>query len=204
MGTTASLTLDLAAKMLASRVGVAATRSAAKPFMAQNLPKLALAARVPATQYRPIATVKQTPAEGNEILAKQRLNRPVSPHLGIYKMNQTWLGSSAWTRITGCALSGVAYLYFGSYLVAPLFGWHLESASLAAAFAGMPFIVNGGIKFLLGFPFAMHFSTASSTSSSTPVGASPRRPSSGSRRRRGPLVSSVVCSLHSVCKALYG
>merc|ERR1711988_2063701 len=149
--TTASLTLDLAAKMLASRVGVAATRSAAKPFMAQNLPKLALAARVPATQYRPIATVKQTPAEGNEILAKQRLNRPVSPHLGIYKMNQTWLGSSAWTRITGCALSG------GSYLVAPLFGWHLESASLAAAFAGMPFIVNGGIKFLLGFPFAMHF-----------------------------------------------
>merc|ERR1712025_641249 len=124
--------------------------------MAQNLPKRR-SQLVPATQYRPIATVKQTPAEGNEILAKQRLNRPVSPHLGIYKMNQTWLGSSAWTRITGCALSGVAYLYFGSYLVAPLFGWHLESASLAAAFAGMPFIVNGGIKFLLGFPFAMHF-----------------------------------------------
>merc|ERR1712000_11148 len=77
--TTASLTLDLAAKMLASRVGVAATRSAAKPFMAQNLPKLALAARVPATQYRPIATVKQTPAEGNEILAKQRLNPRLAP-----------------------------------------------------------------------------------------------------------------------------
>merc|ERR1712000_349728 len=91
---------------------------------------------------------------------RQRDPRQAAPHpprLGIYKMNQTWLGSSAWTRITGCALSGVAYLYFGSYLVAPLFGWHLESASLAAAFAGMPFIVNGGIKFLLGFPFAMHF-----------------------------------------------
>lgn len=62
-----------------------------------------------------------------------------------------------WTRITGCTLSGAAYLYFAGYLVAPLMGWHLESASLASAFASMPYLVNGGIKFFLGFPFVFHF-----------------------------------------------
>ena len=81
----------------------------------------------------------------------------MSPHLGIYKMDQTWFSASAWTRITGVTLSGASYLYFMSYLVAPLAGLHLESASLASAFAAMPFIVKGGIKFLLGFPFTYHF-----------------------------------------------
>jgi succinate dehydrogenase (ubiquinone) cytochrome b560 subunit len=141
------------------RVGVAAMRGAAKPngLFVQNMPKLALAARLPSNQTRPVATVKHTPAEGNDILAKQRLNRPIAPHLGVYKLNQTWLGHSAWTRITGCTLSGAAYLYFTSYLVAPLFGWHIESQTLAEAFASMPYAVSGGIKFLLGFPFVYHF-----------------------------------------------
>lgn len=107
--------------------------------------------------YSPVATVKHTPTEGNDILVKQRLNRPIAPHLGVYKLNQTWLGHSAWTRITGCTLSGAAYLYFSTYLVAPLLGWHIESQSLAEAFASMPFAVSGGIKFLLGFPFVYHF-----------------------------------------------
>lgn len=72
-------------------------------------------------------------------------------------MDQTWFGASAWTRITGCVLSGTAYAYFSAYLIAPLLGWHLESASLASAFAAMPFIVKGGLKFtLFGFPFAYH------------------------------------------------
>lgn len=105
----------------------------------------------------PVATTKVTPTEGNEILAKQRLNRPVAPHLGIYKKNQTFFSHSAWTRITGCTLSGVAYAYFAAYLVSPLVGWHLESASLASAFAAMPLAISGGIKFLLGFPFTYHF-----------------------------------------------
>lgn len=72
-------------------------------------------------------------------------------------MEQTWFGASAWTRITGCTLSGAAYVYFASYLVAPLLGFHLESASLAAAFAGLPFLAKGAVKFALGFPFAFHF-----------------------------------------------
>lgn len=105
----------------------------------------------------PITTIKHTPSEGQEILAKQRLNRPISPHLGIYKLDQSWFGASAWTRITGCTLAGTAYVYFTAYLVAPLIGWHLETASLASAFAALPFAVKGGLKFvLLGFPFAFH------------------------------------------------
>lgn len=72
-------------------------------------------------------------------------------------MEQTWFGASAWTRITGCTLSGAAYVYFITYLSAPLLGWHVESLSLASAFAGLPFLVKGGVKFALGFPFAFHF-----------------------------------------------
>lgn len=105
----------------------------------------------------PVTTSKISNDEGHEILAKQRLHRPIAPHLSVYKLNQTWFGHSAWTRITGCTLSGAAYVYFTSYLVAPLFGWHIESAALAEAFASMPAAVNGAIKFALGFPFAYHF-----------------------------------------------
>ncbi|KAF4120661.1 succinate dehydrogenase (ubiquinone) cytochrome b560 subunit [Geosmithia morbida] len=126
----------------------------AKPFSVQSIPKMAMAMRIPS---RHLTTEKATPTEGNEILARQRLNRPVSPHLGIYKLNQTWLGHSAWTRITGCTLSGAAYAYFAAYLVSPLLGWHLESASVAAAFSALPVVVAGGIKLALSFPFTYHF-----------------------------------------------
>ncbi|ODA79116.1 hypothetical protein RJ55_04707 [Drechmeria coniospora] len=160
--------------MIAQRVGVGALRRAAtKPsiYFNQSIPKLALASistshvrrgrdsnkSAPSSPDSPITTTKLSPSEGDQILANQRLQRPISPHLAIYKMEQTWFGASAWTRITGITLSGTAYLYFGSYLVAPLLGLHLESASVAAAFAGLPFLVKGGIKFALGFPFAFHF-----------------------------------------------
>jgi succinate dehydrogenase (ubiquinone) cytochrome b560 subunit len=107
--------------------------------------------------YSPVATAKLNPAEGQEILVKQRLNRPVSPNLGIYKIDQVWLSDSAWTRITGCALSGASYAFFSAYLVAPLLGWHLESASVAAFFADLPFAVQSGVKFALSYPFTYHF-----------------------------------------------
>lgn len=112
---------------------------------------------MPFSPYSAVTTTKVSTDDGHQILVNQRLNRPISPHLGIYKMEQTWFGASAWTRITGCTLSGAAYVYFASYLIAPLAGFHIESASLAATFTTLPFLVKGGVKFALGFPFAFHF-----------------------------------------------
>ncbi|OAA41810.1 succinate dehydrogenase cytochrome b subunit [Metarhizium rileyi] len=140
--------------MIAQRIGMAALRRGARPSVFTQLPKVAIATGI---QTRLVTTAKISQEDGHQILADQRLQRPVSPNLGIYKIEQTWLGHSAWTRITGCTLSGAAYVYFGAYLVAPLLGWHLETASVASAFAALPFAVKGGVKFLLGFPFAYHF-----------------------------------------------
>lgn len=95
------------------------------------------------------------PAEGNTILEKQRLNRPVSPHLGIYQPQITWYASSI-HRITGSLLSGGFYIFFAAYAVAPLTGWHLESQSVAAAVAAWPLAAKVATKSLIAFPFVFH------------------------------------------------
>jgi len=145
--------------MVAHRLGLAAMRSATKPnaFFSQNIPRMVLASAISTTQTRPASTQKLSQDEGQQILVNQRLNRPVAPHLGIYKMEQTWFGASAWTRITGCALSGAAYVYFTAYLASPLLGLHIESTALASGFAALPFLVKGAFKFALAFPFTFHF-----------------------------------------------
>ncbi|KAG6003130.1 hypothetical protein E4U21_002328 [Claviceps maximensis] len=104
-----------------------------------------------------VDTVKITSEKEDVMLAKQRLNRPVAPHLEVYNIDQTYLGSSAWMRITGCTLSGVAYVFFSAYLLVPLLGWHLDSAALVSAFADVPVAVSSTIKFLLAFPLSFHF-----------------------------------------------
>jgi succinate dehydrogenase (ubiquinone) cytochrome b560 subunit len=104
-----------------------------------------------------VATEKLLPADGSAILAQQRLRRPVSPHLDIYKMDQTWFGGSIWHRITGSVLSGGLYVFATAYVAAPLLGWHLESASLAAAFGALPLALKGGLKFVVAWPFTYHF-----------------------------------------------
>lgn len=104
----------------------------------------------------PLTTEKLTPAAGAELLASQRLSRPISPHLAIYDIQQTWFGGSIWTRITGSAYSGALYVFGAAYLIAPLTGWHLESASLAAAFGALPLALKGGLKFLMAWPFVFH------------------------------------------------
>ena len=52
--------------------------------------------------------------------------------------------------------SGSLYAFSLAYLAAPLTGWHLESASLAAAAAGLPVAVKAGAKFLVAWPFLFH------------------------------------------------
>lgn len=90
-----------------------------------------------------------------KILAQQRLNRPVSPHLGIYKPQITWYGS-ALNRITGSILSGGFYVFGAAYLIAPALGWHIESASMAAAFATWPVALKFLSKYLIAMPFTYH------------------------------------------------
>lgn len=59
-------------------------------------------------------------------------------------------------RITGCTLSGAFYLFGTAYLIAPYAGWHLESASMAAAFAAWPFALQFATKLFFALPFTFH------------------------------------------------
>lgn len=69
-----------------------------RPTLARSTPTIL-------NQNRQITIETVPPNEAASILASQRLNRPISPHLGIYKPQITWYGS-ALTRITGAVLSG--------------------------------------------------------------------------------------------------
>ncbi|KAI8623917.1 succinate dehydrogenase cytochrome b subunit [Xylariaceae sp. FL1651] len=140
--------------MNVQRVGVRALQQAARPnAFSQNLPRLMLAS----LQTRGAAnTTKLTESDAQSLLASQRRQRPVSPHLSAYDFKQTWFSASVWTRITGGMFTGGLYVFSISYLAAPLLGWHLESASLAEAAAALPVAVKGGLKFLVAWPFAFH------------------------------------------------
>ncbi|KAL4903163.1 hypothetical protein BDW74DRAFT_52963 [Aspergillus multicolor] len=89
------------------------------------------------------------------LLAKQRLNRPVSPHLSIYRPQITWIVSIA-TRITGIALSGTLYLYSTAYLSSPVAGWDIGSASVTSAFGSLSPVSKFAIKFAVAYPFMFH------------------------------------------------
>lgn len=90
------------------------------------------------------------------ILAKQRLNRPVSPHLTIYQPQITWIVSIA-TRITGVALSGGLYLYATAYLLSPgVTGWNVGSESLVNAFGSLSPVSQFALKFAVALPFSFH------------------------------------------------
>lgn len=60
-------------------------------------------------------------------------------------------------RITGTTLSAASYCFFATYLLAPVIGLHLDTASLVSAFAELPMMVKSGIKLVVSFPFAFHF-----------------------------------------------
>ena len=104
---------------------------------------------------RPVTTQKMTPADSYEILVAQRKHRPVAPHLTIYQPQIPWILSGL-NRITGVAVSGGFYIFGAAYLVSPLFGWHLDSASLAAGFAAWPVLAKVAAKFAVALPFTFH------------------------------------------------
>ncbi|KAI8947898.1 succinate dehydrogenase cytochrome b subunit [Xylaria longipes] len=139
--------------MNVQRVGVRALQQVSRPnAFSQAVPRLMLAS----LQTRPVSTEKVTPDEAQTLLASQRRQRPVSPHLSAYDFKQTWFSPSIWERITGGGFTAALYVLSISYLAAPLTGWHLESTSLVAAAAGLPPAVMGGLKFLVTWPFMYH------------------------------------------------
>ncbi|KAK4189154.1 succinate dehydrogenase cytochrome B subunit, mitochondrial [Podospora australis] len=140
--------------MFAQRAGTTALRRVAgqpSTIFASNF-----ARALTTTQARAVATQKISAEEARAVLDKQRLNRPVSPHLDIYDKQQTWFGGSIWQRFTGAGLSGGLYVFATAYLAAPYLGWHLESASLVSAFAALPVALKGAVKFVAAWPFAFH------------------------------------------------
>jgi succinate dehydrogenase (ubiquinone) cytochrome b560 subunit len=96
-----------------------------------------------------------TPADSYEILVAQRKKRPTSPHLTIYQPQMPWIASGL-NRITGSVLSGGFYVFGAAYLVSPLFGWHLDSASMVAAFGSLPVAAKVAAKFAVAMPFTFH------------------------------------------------
>ncbi|THV02164.1 SDHC, cytochrome b subunit of succinate dehydrogenase [Dendrothele bispora CBS 962.96] len=101
---------------------------------------------------RTIQTERLKPTDAIDILNKQRLSRPSSPHFTIYQPQLTWLGS-IFNRATGVALSALLYGFSLAYLFAPT---TFDSAHVIEFVQGLPDAVKYGGKFLLSLPFTFH------------------------------------------------
>ncbi|EGO24965.1 cytochrome b subunit of succinate dehydrogenase, Sdh3p [Serpula lacrymans var. lacrymans S7.9] len=101
---------------------------------------------------RGIQTESLPPSAATDILNKQRIKRPSSPHFTIYQPQLTWIGSIV-NRMTGGALSALLYGFSLAYLVAP---GTFDSAHIVEFVAGLPDAVKYCGKFVLALPFAFH------------------------------------------------
>ncbi|EJF59152.1 succinate dehydrogenase cytochrome b560 subunit [Dichomitus squalens LYAD-421 SS1] len=101
---------------------------------------------------RSVQTESLPPSAAQEILNKQRLRRPSSPHFTIYQPQLTWLGSIA-NRVTGAGLSVLLYGYALAYLVAPD---TFSSVNVVDFIHGLPEGVKYAGKAILAAPFAFH------------------------------------------------
>ncbi|KAJ7506655.1 hypothetical protein B0H11DRAFT_2271970 [Mycena galericulata] len=101
---------------------------------------------------RAVQTESLPPSASVDILNKQRLLRPSSPHMTIYQPQLTWIASIA-NRITGAALSTLLYSFSIAYVFAP---GVFDSAHVIEFVAGLPDAVKYAGKALLAAPFAFH------------------------------------------------
>ncbi|CAK7893419.1 succinate dehydrogenase [ubiquinone] cytochrome b subunit, mitochondrial [[Candida] anglica] len=108
------------------------------------------------SSLRLVSTVKASHEQENEILLAQRKNRPVSPHLTIYKPQLTAVLSGL-HRITGVAMAGSFYALTLGYAVSSLTGaFPLDSALITSTFASLPVVAKVGVKALMAYPFVFH------------------------------------------------
>ncbi|EGE80691.2 succinate dehydrogenase (ubiquinone) cytochrome b560 subunit [Blastomyces dermatitidis ATCC 18188] len=94
-------------------------------------------------------------SDPNDLLRKQRLNRPISPNLTIYRPQITSV-LSILHRNTGLLVSGGFYLFFAVYLASPWLGWHIDSASMAASFGALPVAAKVLLRTTVALPFTFH------------------------------------------------
>jgi len=136
--------------MLSTRalgLGSALRKSAFSPSFVRNQVVLRNIVRKRSIQIQSLPSSAST-----EILNKQRLKRPNSPHFTIYQPQLTWIGSIA-NRVTGAGLSVLLYGFSIAYLVAP---GTFDSVHVVEFVAGLPEGVKYAGKAILAAPFAFH------------------------------------------------
>jgi len=101
---------------------------------------------------RSIQTQSLPPSAATDILNKQRLLRPNSPDLAIYKPQLTSVLSIG-NRAAGAALSVLLYGFSLAYLCAP---GTFDSTHVVEFVAGLPDLVKYAGKAILAAPFAFH------------------------------------------------
>ncbi|TXT07183.1 hypothetical protein VHUM_03353 [Vanrija humicola] len=102
-----------------------------------------------------VSTEKLTELENLKLLNTQRLNRPRSPDLAIYRPQLTWYASGL-HRITGVAIGGAFYAGAIAYLALHPYYPAFDSAHLIEWFHNLPVLAKGSIKALVAFPLTFH------------------------------------------------
>lgn len=102
-----------------------------------------------------IRTQTLTVSQGADYLAAQRRNRPSSPHLSIYQPQVTWI-CGATMRNAAIIITIPVYAFGAAYLFAPLFGWHLDTASMVEWFGGLSVGSRTAVKSFFALPFVFH------------------------------------------------
>lgn len=111
--------------------------------------------RTNSVDRRHLTTHKITSQSAHERLTAQRRNRPIAPHMTIYKW-QYVSSASALHRITGLLLSGSLYGLATAYLFVPALGLQFDWSDMVTAFGSLPTGVKAALKFGSSMPFTYH------------------------------------------------
>ncbi|KAJ2720065.1 hypothetical protein GGI07_004838 [Coemansia sp. Benny D115] len=89
------------------------------------------------------------------VAERARKNRPISPHLSIYKPQMTWVLSGL-HRNTGVLVAGSAYLYTAAFGLAPMLGLDLSSVAVSGMLAAVPVPAILLLKALISGSLSFH------------------------------------------------